>query len=340
MLQWLASLPPLAVYATIAALAFLEAIIPIVPSDVVAALGAFLSHRGLTRPLTVFIVVVIANVAGTALVYALARHAGRRFFGTPTGQRLLAPGAIATIEREYLRFGIGGLVVARFIPGVRAVVPPFAGIFGISFGRTMLAVVVAALLWYAGIIGLAAFLATEWDDVRAILDQVGRTTAILAVVVALVIGGLVWRRRQKQREPVLAAVEEALGPDTEEHPIDPERAARLIIEIAYADEGLDAGQRAHVEEHLRRRWGLEARPATAGNGSEDGMIARFAERLTGRFSVGRRLALVERMWQAAFAEGTLDRGQEDWLLRRAGELLGLEPAEVARVRSQSMSGDA
>ncbi len=327
-------------YATIAALAFLEAIIPIVPSDLVAALGAFLSHDGTTRPLTVFLVVVIAHVAGTAVVYALARHGGRRFFATPTGQRLLAPGAIATIEREYLRFGVGGLIVARFIPGVRAVVPPFAGIFGISLGRTMLAVVVAAVIWYAAIIGLAAFLGTEWEEVRAVIDRVGQTTAILAVAVAVAVVGLVWLRRRKRREPVMAAVEDALGGDTEEHPIDPEHAARLIIEIAYADEGLDPAQRAGVEEHLRRRWGLAPRPATSAAEQEDGMIARFAEKLTGRFTVGRRLALVEQMWQAAFAEGTLDRDQEAWLMRRASELLGLKPEEVARVRSQSMDGDA
>lgn len=327
-------------YATIAALAFLEAVIPIVPSDLVAALGAFLSHDGTTRPLTVFLVVVLANIAGTAVVYSLARHAGRRFFSTPTGQRLLAPGAIATIEREYLRFGVGGLIVARFIPGVRAVVPPFAGIFGISLGKTMLAVVVAATLWYAAVIGLAAYIGTEWDEVRAILDQAGRTTAIVAVALALVLAGLVWRRHRKQREPVMAAAEDALGGATEEHPIDPGDAARLIIEIAYADKGLDPEQRAHVEEHLRRRWGLAPRPATEPAGTEDGLLDRLAEKLTGRFTKGRRLALVEQMWQAAFVEGTVDRDQEEWLLRRSSELLGLKPEEVARIRSQSMSGDA
>jgi uncharacterized tellurite resistance protein B-like protein len=49
--------------------------------------------------------------------------------------------------------------------------------------------------------------------------------------------------------------------------------------------------------------------------------------------------LVERMWQAAFAEGTLAADQEAWLLRRSAELLGLEPGEVAAVRRSSAGAD-
>ena len=36
----------------------------------------------------------------------------------------MAPEAIAVIERDYLRLGVFGLIVARFLPGIRSVVPP------------------------------------------------------------------------------------------------------------------------------------------------------------------------------------------------------------------------
>ena len=97
-------------YAALAVLAFLENIVPIVPADVAVALGAFLSHRGTTRPLAVFLVAWVFNTAGAMLVYALVRRSGRSFFELPMVRRLMAPGAIAVIERDYLRLGVFGLL--------------------------------------------------------------------------------------------------------------------------------------------------------------------------------------------------------------------------------------
>ena len=55
LLAWLSQLPPAAVYAVLALLAAVENVIPPVPSDAAVALGAFLSNRGLTTPLGVFV---------------------------------------------------------------------------------------------------------------------------------------------------------------------------------------------------------------------------------------------------------------------------------------------
>ena len=53
-------------YAVLALLAAVENVIPPVPSDAAVALGAFLTNRGLTTPLGVFVVTWIANLAGAA----------------------------------------------------------------------------------------------------------------------------------------------------------------------------------------------------------------------------------------------------------------------------------
>ena len=51
LLDWVSQLPPAAVYAVLALLAAVENVMPPVPSDAAVALGAFLSHRGVTTPL-------------------------------------------------------------------------------------------------------------------------------------------------------------------------------------------------------------------------------------------------------------------------------------------------
>ena len=127
-MQWIAGQPPVAVYGVLALLAAVENVVPPVPSDAAVALGAFLSHRGVTTPALVFLVTWTANLLGAGLVYLAARRYGHRLFATRLGRRLLAPRSLAVIEREYLRFGMAGIFLSRFLPGIRAVVPPFAGL--------------------------------------------------------------------------------------------------------------------------------------------------------------------------------------------------------------------
>ncbi|HET8833770.1 MAG TPA: VTT domain-containing protein, partial [Gemmatimonadales bacterium] len=125
--------------------------LPPVPSDAAVGLGAFLSHRHVTTPLAVFLVTWSANLLGAAGVYLAARRYGRRLFASPTGRRLLAPRSLAIMEREYLRFGVIGIFISRFLPGIRAVVPPFAGLVGLGAVRTFVPMGIASGIWYGSI---------------------------------------------------------------------------------------------------------------------------------------------------------------------------------------------
>jgi membrane protein DedA with SNARE-associated domain len=332
-------MPPLAVYAFLAAIAAVENILPPVPADLAVLLGAFLSHQGVTSPLAVFLLVWVANVGGALGVYFAARQYGRSLFATATGRRLLTPEALAVIEREYLRFGIAGIFFARFLPGIRAVVPPFAGIANLSLGRAAIPIAVASGIWYGGLTVLGTELGANWERIRTILSGVNRTLGWIAVVVILAWAAAAWMRaRRRRRERVWDAATRALGDrlPTGEHPvIDPRAAALLVLELAYADEALTAGDREVVERHLRARWGLGARPPKAPKPPEVGSrLEQYRDRLTGRFGRAQRLALVESMWQAAFSDGAIG-AQEDRLMQRAGELLGLTPAEVSEALHRS-----
>lgn len=329
----------------LAFLAAIENVLPPVPSDAAVALGAFLSHRGVTTPVTVFLVTWLANIAGATAVYLLSRHFGRRLFASQTGRRLLAPRSLAIIEREYLRFGTIGIFLSRFVPGVRAVVPPFAGLVGLGIVRTIVPMALASGLWYGGIIFLGALLGAEWERINRIIADVNRTLAVVGVAAA-VIAYVVYRvrRRQREKERVWHATQDALHPtaptflegtDIAEGSAQ-QAAALLVLELAYADPALTAADRATVAHHLRERWGLKA-PATgptSAPGAEAERQTRFthyARRLSTRFGQRQRLALVERMWQVAFSNGSIGL-TEDRLLYLAAELLGLEPADLAEVR--------
>jgi membrane protein DedA with SNARE-associated domain/uncharacterized tellurite resistance protein B-like protein len=335
----------------LALLAAVENVVPPVPSDAAVALGAFLSHRGVTRPLAVFLVTWLANLLGAAGVYLAARRYGRRLFASPTGRRLLAPRSLALIEREYLRLGTVGIFISRFLPGIRAVVPPFAGLVGLGALRTFVPMGLASGIWYGGITLVGAVIGAEWNRITALLEGVNRTLGIITLVVAALAGAwYLWRLRARRRERVWHATRDALDPaapsflagtDIAEGSAR-EAAALVVLELAYADPILTPDERSLIAEHLHARWGLGAPGAPPPvPGPEDERRTRFADyarRLRKRVGRRERLELVERMWTVAFADGVIGE-HEARLMHLAAELLGISPADLAdvsrRLRAQS-----
>jgi membrane protein DedA with SNARE-associated domain/uncharacterized tellurite resistance protein B-like protein len=322
-------------------MAAVENVLPPVPSDAAVALGAFLSHRGVTTPIAVFLVTWVANLLGAAGVYLAARRYGRRLFASPTGRRLLTPRSLAVIEREYLRFGVIGIFLSRFLPGIRAVVPPFAGLVGLGPLRTFAPIGIASAIWYGGITILGAVLGAEWDRITALIAGINRTLAIVALVLAA--AGTVWyllRARQRRRERVWHATRDALDPAAPSFLAGTEiaegsarqAAALLVLELAYADPVLTADDRALIAEHLHARWGLTAGkpPAPPAEEERRTRFADYARRLRKRVGRAERLELVERLWTVAFADGTIG-AHEERLMHLAAELLGLRPGELAEV---------
>ena len=189
-----------------------ENVVPPVPADAAVLLGAFLSHRGVTDPFGVFLVVWVCNVGGALAVYLVARRYGRQLFASPRGRKLLAPESIAVIEREYLRFGVGGIFLARFLPGIRAVVPPFAGIVNLSPARAAIPIALASAVWYGGVTILGTVLGSQWQRIAAILASVNRALGVVALVVVVGWGARIYlRARRRRRERVWDAVTRALG---------------------------------------------------------------------------------------------------------------------------------
>jgi membrane protein DedA with SNARE-associated domain/uncharacterized tellurite resistance protein B-like protein len=328
-----------------------ENVLPPVPSDAAVALGAFLSHRHVTTPLAVFLVCWIANLVGAAGVYLAARRYGRRLFASPTGRRLLAPRSLAVMEREYLRFGVIGIFLSRFLPGIRAVVPPFAGLVGLGAVHTFVPMGLASGIWYGSLTVVGALIGAEWARITALLAGVNRTLGMVALGVA--VGVAIWylvRERQRRRERVLYATRDALDPAVPSFLAGTEiaegsarqAAALVVLELAYADPVLTADDRRLIAEHLRARWGLGALRRPAAPPPEEERRTRFADyaRLL-RKRVGRaeRLELVERMWSVAFDDGAIG-AHEARLMHLAAELLGIPPGELADVsrRVQAQRG--
>ncbi|HET9603090.1 MAG TPA: VTT domain-containing protein [Gemmatimonadales bacterium] len=317
----------------LALLAAVENVVPPVPADTAVALGAFLSHRGVTSLPVVYAVTLIANIGGATGVYFAARRYGRRLFASRIGQRLLSPSALAVVEREYLRFGIIGIFFGRFLPGVRAVVPPFAGLANLGAWRALVPMATASAIWYGAVALIGAAIGAEWSRISVILGEVNQTLAIVGVAAALVVALLVIRRR-RQGGRLWQALRRAMpGTDAlpEAAPDAMTQAALALLEVAYADPVLPADERARISAELRSRWDLPH--AEAREPADEAEWRGVRQRLLDQFGKERRCALVERLWTVAFAAPGSGESRAR-LVRNAAALLGMSTSEIADVESR------
>jgi membrane protein DedA with SNARE-associated domain/uncharacterized tellurite resistance protein B-like protein len=322
MLARLAEWPPAAVYAIVALAAVLENIVPPMPSDVIIALAAFLSHRGTTSATSVFVITWLGSVGGAGAVYLLARRYGPAFFTSRIGRQIMTPEAVVTVEREYLRFGLAGIFLARLLPGFRSFTAPFAGLMRLGAVRAFLPIAVASAVWYGGVIFVAARLGRDWENVTRLLRGLNRTVGGFALLVLLVIGVVIWRRRRhrKIRSGLEAELARALAP----YPAlegraleDPAVAAlaALLIETEASDNRLSAEELGIIEQHLRTRLHYP-------EGPRGSLTAEEATRLFGRLEPSQRAGLAARIREVIFGDGALRR-HETHVMERVAALLGL-----------------
>ena len=194
LLDRLAELPTALLYLVLAVFAAVENIFPPVPADTVAAFGSFLAARGNGSAIGAFLATWIGNVGGAMLMYWV----GRRYGAEKLEQRFGGGGARAKVQALYERYGIGALFVSRFLPGVRAIVPPFAGALRLSPVTSALAIGGASAIWYGLIVWLAFTVGDDWEALQTRLAGYGRVITIAAVVIALV-GVAIWLVRRRRR---------------------------------------------------------------------------------------------------------------------------------------------
>lgn len=195
-LDWLETLPVAALYASLAVIAAVENIFPPVPADTVVAFGSFLAARGHGTALGAFLSTWVGNVAGAMLMYVLGRHFGADWLEARVARR--GGGEMQhRMERMYGKYGLLAIFMSRFLPGVRAIVPPFAGALRVPAGRAAAMIAIASALWYGTITLLAYRLGANWEQAVARLAGYQRTIVMVVGAIA-VLAAIVWILRRRR----------------------------------------------------------------------------------------------------------------------------------------------
>src|SRR6267154_2464418 len=147
-------------------------------------------------------VVALAAAASGSMVadliwFYLGRHGGNRVLNLLCRISLEPDSCVRRTQNIFTRFGMRGIVAAKFIPGLSTLAPPLAGSSGVSLPRFLLFDALGSLLYSGSFLLLGFFFRRQLDQILAALASLGGNA--LAVVGGLIAAYLGYKYFQRHR---------------------------------------------------------------------------------------------------------------------------------------------
>jgi len=197
--QLIGEIPVESIYLLIAIGAAVENIFPPIPSDTFVLLGGILVDQGLLRADLVFISAWLANNVLALFVYLMGRRYGRGIFQTRWGHWLLRPHQLERLSEFYERYGTVTVLVSRFFPVFRVLIPAFAGISRLPFWRTAIPLMIASAVWYGVLLFAGIFASRNLPRMLAVFEAFN-TWLLLATIVLLGGVAILWWLSRRERQ--------------------------------------------------------------------------------------------------------------------------------------------
>jgi len=194
-LHLVSGVPVEMVYLLVGVGAAIENLFPPVPSDLVVVAGGILADRGILDVQLVFLVAWISNLVLALAVYIAALRFGGGLFSTRWGRWLLRPAQLEKMSLFYEDYGALTILVSRFFPVFRVLVPAFAGISRLGFWRTALPLAIASAVWYAALVIGGVVASRNIPRIVSALTAVNTTAGLVTLMVAVALAWVWWRSR-------------------------------------------------------------------------------------------------------------------------------------------------
>ena len=216
------------------------------PEDISLILGGFLAHKGAANLPMMMVVGFTGILVGDSLIFYAGRRVGSRVGRSPSGflAKVVTPEKRMKVEGLFALHGQKIVMIARFLPGVRAVTYFTAGSAGMSYWRFIFWDGLAALLSAPVFVWLGFHFGGELDYVFDRLKE-GQVVVFGALAV-LGVGVFLWRRRARRNaqpaEVALSPVAAHLLPSAETE----ESAPAPLFDVA--ENSAPQAERANVRD--------------------------------------------------------------------------------------------
>jgi len=181
---------PAITYPTILLAVFANQLCLPVPAVLFLITAGALVGRGSLNFSIVVLVGVVGSLAADYGWFMAGRWGGFRVVRTLCAFSANGQRSAVRARTLFARWGLPGLVLAKFVPGLDGLMPPLAGALNVTTVLFLLFDAMGALFWSAGYCFLGYLFS---DRLNVVAAMVARTSKILAIVLACVLCYLLWR---------------------------------------------------------------------------------------------------------------------------------------------------
>jgi len=144
-----------------------------VPEDLLLVATGYLTHLGVLNWTPAFLISVIGVVGSDVVLYGVGRQVAWRS-SRWSERHFLSPDRLGRATRWFDRCGHMLILVARLVPGTRAVVFVTAGVRDVPIARFLGYDVLGALIWVPAMLALGCAMGAQVGDLRALAESVAR----------------------------------------------------------------------------------------------------------------------------------------------------------------------
>ena len=140
---------------------------------------------------------VLACLLGDMFWFYLGRYRGTKVLGLLCRISLEPDSCVRRTSNLFTRYGLRGLLVAKFVPGLSTVAPPLAGMAGVNISTFLMVDAAGSLLYGAGFIILGRCFSGQIEQIGTALGHIGTTALVFfGALVVIYISFKYWRRQQ------------------------------------------------------------------------------------------------------------------------------------------------
>jgi membrane protein DedA with SNARE-associated domain/rhodanese-related sulfurtransferase len=179
------------------AVVFVEQLGAPLPSPPFLLAAGGLAGAGKMNPLLALLLATLASLLADSVWFYLGRARGSRILRLMCRISMEPDTCVMRTENVFVRYGMRGVVFAKFIPGLGTVMPSLAGMYGVSPLRFLAFDGLGAMLYLGCFILLGLLFSNQLQQIADALDRLGHGAIVL--LGALFVGYIAFKYIQRQR---------------------------------------------------------------------------------------------------------------------------------------------
>ncbi|MEV6611847.1 DedA family protein [Kutzneria sp. NPDC051319] len=182
--QWIAAIPPLAVYVTIGLIVMIESLGIPIPGEIALVSATLLTIHPSSAVEWEYIAIAASAgaIIGDSIGYSIGRKGGKPLF-VWLGRKFpkhFGPSHVATAERAFAKWGMWTVFFGRFIALLRIFAGPLAGALHMRYPRFLIANALGGIVWATGTTALIHYVGEVAEKWLSGFAWVGLAVAVLA----------------------------------------------------------------------------------------------------------------------------------------------------------------